>query len=440
MKSLNFIWQNKFFKNSFIIITGNILAGFLGYLFHLLISRKLSIASYGELQTLTSLLNILAVPTIAINFFIIKYSSAFYEKKDHGSNYKFYQWLSKNIFILALLVSAVFILIAPLIKNYLRLNEYLGLWIIIIIMAFSLLQTAAKGLLNGWHNFKSLSVNNISGAVIKLLGGLILVSILPITASALLGILAGVLFSYIYLTIIFKKNSRPTKETIAESTKDDQLIDKNNFTKEIKKYILPIFFFSLFLSLLTSFDMLMVKNLTSPELAGFYGAFNILSKIIFWACSSVVIVVLPMACAKNSVNKQLHKNILIYANTLIILIGVTGFLAYFFFPDLIINLLFGSRYLPFAGSLWAFALMAIALSLLNLEATLAYSRYDFKISYILLITLILEIIFVYILGQSLLHIALIIASIQFLGYLASLFYNQKAIKKCQLTNLGEINP
>ncbi|MCX6739597.1 MAG: oligosaccharide flippase family protein [Candidatus Parcubacteria bacterium] len=439
MKILNIFLRDKFLQNSFVLIAGNIIAGFLGYLFHLLVSRKLSIQSYGELQTLSSLLNILAVPTVAINFFIIRHSSVFYERQDYKSNSKFYHWLNKNIIILTLVFSAILIILMPFLKSYLRLNEYRSLWIIILIMALGILASTPKGILNGWQDFKNLSIYNISGASIKLLCGVTLVFIFSTVASALLGVLAGALFCYIYLVIIIKKTSQPVKEVMG-SENTNRIFDSYNMIREVKKYLLPICFFSLFLSLLTSFDMLMVKNLTNPDVAGFYGAFNILSKIIFWASSSVVLVVLPMACAKNSIKEHLSKRILISANALIFLICISGLGAYFFFPEIIINLLFGSKYLPLAGNLWAFALMAMALSLLTLEANLAYARYDFNISYILLVTLILEIFFVHIFSQNLLNIALTIAIVQFFGYLASLIYNQKVFKKCQLTSPGEINP
>lgn len=439
MKVLESISRDNFLKNSSILIIGNIVAGFLGYLFHLLISKKLSIESYGELQTLSSLLNILAVPTMAINFFVIKHSSIFFAKNDYFSSYQFSKWINKNIIILTLVISAIFILIAPIIKYYLHLNGYLTLFLIIIIIDLGLLASTPKGILNGWHDFKNLSINNILGAIIKLIFGVTLVFIFATTVSALLGILAGTLFSYIYLVLILKKDNFALIKAKVEAENSTCFYNKQNIINEIKQYILPICSFSFFLTLLTSFDMLMVKNLASPELAGFYGAFNILSKIIFWASSSVVLVVLPMACAKNSVKEILNKKILVYANALIVFICTTSFLAYYFFPSAIVSLLFGHKYIALAHSLWAFALMALSLSLLNLEANLAYARYDFKISYILLATIILEIFFVYILSQNLLSIALTIAITQFLGYLASHIYNKNAVKKCMLVYSKDIN-
>ena len=438
MVFINKLLQNNLIKNSFILIIGNILAGFLGYLFHLLISRKLSIQDYGEVQALTSLLNILAVPTGALYFFIIKHASEFFANNDNLANYKFYKWLNTNILIVILSLSAVFLFLAPLIREYLHLQNYTNLLIIWLVIILGLLVVIQKGILTGCQNFRNLNQNNILNAVMKLIIGVLLVYFFTNPSSALLGFLGGALFSYFFLIIVIGRINHGVKEQLKNNESANHLFDKQKIINEIKKYILPILLFSFLITMLNSFDMLMVKNIVNENLAGIYGAFNILSKIIFWASSSVVLVILPMACAENSKQKTLSKKTLLYANSLIFLICLGGLLIYLLWPQLIIGLLFGSRYLAMANMLWAFALMALALSLLSLEANLAYARYDFKISYILLTTLILEIICVYFFSQNLLTIALSIAAVQFVGYVLSLLYNLKSVKKYQFVQNPEL--
>jgi hypothetical protein len=136
-----------------------------------------------------------------------------------------------------------------------------------------------------------------------------------------------------------------------------------------------------------------------------------------------------MACSSNSQSAGLDKKILFHAKCLILLICLSGLAAYLFFPSLIINLLFGSKYLMLAGSLWPFALIALALSLITLEANLAYARSDFKISYILLLTILLETLLVSLFHQNIFNTALMIALAFFAGYIASLIYNRSAAKK-----------
>jgi O-antigen/teichoic acid export membrane protein len=414
-----------FLKNSFILIIGNLLSGFLGYAFHLIISRLLSISEYGELQSLVSLISILAVPSAAISYFTIKHSSEFFSHQDSTGNLDFYNWLRKKIYQFIAIISLFFILFLPLLKNYLHLNSSANLLIIWLVVILNLMIAIKSGILNGWLDFKSLSLNSILAAGIKLIVGITLVLFFMNVSAALAGFLAGSLFSFIFLKLVIK---RKFKIKQADNTSCANF-DGQKIQAEIKKIILPILFFSLLLASLNSIDMLMVKNLLDAQLAGYYGAFNILGKIIFWASSSIIAVILPMACSSNSQSAGLDKKILFHAKCLIFLICLSGLAAYLFFPSLIINLLFGSKYLMLAGSLWPFALIALALSLITLEANLAYARSDFKISYILLLTILLEILLVSLFHQNIFNTALMIALAFFAGYIASFIYNKLAAKK-----------
>jgi len=432
-------WQKSLVKNSFFMMAGNLLAGFLGYVFHFLISRRLSISAYGELQSLISLAGILAVPSAAITFFTIKHSSGYFAKNDFAGNFAFYHWLRLKVYWIISGLSVIFVLISPWLLAYLHLPSYPDLFLAWLFVAVGLLVAVKSGILSGWQDFKSISLSAVLATLIKLIVGVMLVELAATAFSALIGYLAAGIFSFIFLKSLIRKKGRLTKE--AQTENKDNFFKPQLVWQEIKKIILPVLFFTFLLSLLNSLDMLMVKNLVSPELAGFYGAFNILGKIIFWASSAIVAVILPMACAQSSQKQKLDKKTLLFANLLIFAICLGGAAMYLFFPDLIISLLFGAKYLALANSLWAFALMALSLSLLSLEATLAYARYDFKISYLIAGSLILEIILVSLFHQNLLMIALMVALAQFIGYVLCLAYNLKVDKNnCVLVELPLTQP
>jgi len=426
-----------FLKNSFILISGNLLAGFLGYVFHLIISRLLSVSEYGELQSLVSLISILAVPSAAISYFTIKHSAAYYAKNDYLGNFAFYKWLRTKIYKIILGLTLIFLVLMPLLKAYLHLNNYYNLiftWLIVIVGLFISLKT---GILSGWQDFKKLSLNSVLSVIFKLLVGITMVYIFASVPAALGGFLAAGIFSFFFLQKLIKKKAK-TYLNIYKTAGSNEKFDHKKIFSEIKKVIWPIFFFTFLISLFNSLDMLMAKNLLSSDLAGFYGAYNILGKIIFWVSSSIIAVILPVACAHDAKDQPVDKKILYLANGLIVFICSVGLIVYLAMPEIIISILFGSRYLPWAGSLWIFALMSLSLSLLSLEANLAYSRYDFKITYILLLTIILEIILVYLFHQTIFIIALAVFSAQIFGYFLSLLYNWKSVRKCQSLNPSEI--
>ncbi|OGY41710.1 MAG: hypothetical protein A2Y82_02400, partial [Candidatus Buchananbacteria bacterium RBG_13_36_9] len=334
-----------FLKNSFVLISGNLLAGFLGYVFHLIISRLLSVSGYGELQSLVSLISILAVPSAVISYFTIKHSAAYYAKNDYLGNFAFYKWLRTKIYKIILGLTLLFLVFMPLLKAYLHLNNYYNLiftWLIVIIGLFISLKT---GILSGWQDFKKLSLNSVLNAIFKLLIGITMVYIFASVPAALGGFLAAGLFSFFFLQKIIKKKAK-ANFNIHKTAESNEEFDRKKIFSEIKKVVWPILFFTFLISLFNSLDMLMAKNLLSSDLAGFYGAYNILGKIIFWASSSIIAVILPIACAHDAKDQPVDRKILYLANGLIIFICSVGLIAYLTMPEIIIGILFGSRYLP----------------------------------------------------------------------------------------------
>lgn len=61
--------NNLFLRNSVISASGSLLAGVFNYLFHFVISRRLSVGQYGELQALFASATILSVFVTAISYF-----------------------------------------------------------------------------------------------------------------------------------------------------------------------------------------------------------------------------------------------------------------------------------------------------------------------------------------------------------------------------------
>ncbi|PIW92886.1 MAG: hypothetical protein COZ87_04220, partial [Candidatus Moranbacteria bacterium CG_4_8_14_3_um_filter_43_15] len=68
---------NEFFGNNLIFLTGTIIGGLLGYFFHFFVARKLSVAQYGEMQSVFALVAVLGIFASGFSYFVIKYSSLF---------------------------------------------------------------------------------------------------------------------------------------------------------------------------------------------------------------------------------------------------------------------------------------------------------------------------------------------------------------------------
>ena len=181
--------HNKFLKNNLIVVSASIIGGFLGFLFHYIISRRLSVGEYGELQSIVSLSMLFGVFFSAFSYFTIKNSAVFALHNDREGQARFLVFLKQKFRLIILAFLTVFILLVPFIKTWMHLSDYWG----IIMVGFSIIISFYASLYNnslqGWSDFFGLSIIGLAVVVAKLISGWALASYSP---SA--GAVAGSLF------------------------------------------------------------------------------------------------------------------------------------------------------------------------------------------------------------------------------------------------------
>ena len=408
----------KFFKDSFVYIVGTLVAGFLGYMFQFVVSRKLSVGDYGELQSIISVFSIMAVFMSAASYFAVKYSSVFAKENDHLGARDFGAWMMAKINKPSFILFVLFMAASPLIYKYLHLSQFYGLIIIGLAVLCALFSSVYSGFLSGWQKFVSVNIVSSGGAFFKLVSGYLIVLFYPTASSVTLAFLVGSAGSWLLGSFLVKKKIYSGKEDVALSQKSDW---QGKYFKEIniKKTVMPTIIFSLMIVLISNIDILLLKNLTTAEITGYYGALKILGSIIIAINTSIVSVVLPRACADGGVNKK----ILLGAYGAIVAISAASTALYFLFPSLIIEMLFGSKYVLFSSDLWLFGIIALAISLLTLESNLAYARYDFHISYILGATATLMVSGLYLFHSSIREAALAAIVSFTIGYFGAIVLN-----------------
>jgi len=264
----------------------------------------------------------------------------------------------------------------------------------------------------------------IATALAKLLSGAILAFLSHNTAAVSVSFLIAAIISW-------QLSKHWSKEKVGSRNTDDTKIDwpasnasrsdagwKNKYFSEIniRKSAVHIFFFSLTLILVSNLDVLLVKYFSSAETAGYFGAFGLLGKIVLWLNLPVVGVLLPEACSDGHLGKRPAKNLLkSYGLMTIIALGLIAF--YYAAPNFVVNIFFGNKYIFDTQILWLFALMSYLLSILTLEANMAFAKRDFRVIYFLAATVILMVAGISRYHASLQQIALAFSASFFIGFL-----------------------
>lgn len=398
-------------------MSGTLLAGFFGYLFHFLVARKLSVSEYGEMQSIFSLVAMSGVFASGFSYFVIKYSSFFAAKNDYFANSEFIAYLNKKILKVVVAVSALLLVFSPLIKNILHLSDIWGIVAGTIAVFFGTVVVAFQESLRAWQKFFAIFVIVVSGAAMKLIFGYSFASFFGKASPVVFSLALSSFFGWLAVIYFWKKIKRDARQ---EGRKRwEEYVQKS----KIWKNAIQIFFFSFASAIILNVDILLVKSLTTSEMAGYYSALSILGKIILLLNVSVVGVALPQACKDGHQGKRLRPKIFIISLFLMVAIGLSMITIFYFIPGVLIGALFGQKYQAVSGSLWLFGVLALILSLLRFEADLAFARHDFRINYLLLFTAIVMMFSIYRFHDTLSNIAVSVSVSLLVGYIMAIVLN-----------------
>ena len=422
MQNLVSCWktQGKFLKNNLLFISGTIIGSFLGYLYHFIVSRHVSVEQYGEIQNLLAIFAIFSVFNTALSYFAIKHIAVFADHGDYLSSREFVKFLMPKVAKLALLFLLAIIAVSPAFKSIFRYSDILGITAIGLAVSFSTLGVIYQEVLRGFSAFFTLSAIGVASAATKLLSGAGLAIAFGNSSAVLFSLFLSALAVWFLAKIYSQKK-------IGLKSRDGGGSDwrKKYFSDaSLKRTTFKIFIFSLGLVLIANWDIVLVKFFSSSQLAGYYGAYSLLGKIVFWLSTAIIGVMLPGACAQGYLEERPGKELsisyfLIFSLSLV-LIG-----AYYFIPEFIINLFFGGKFIFEVGDLWLFGLMSLFLSLLTLEASLSFARQDFRIIYFLVATVIIMTMGVSQFHSGLKEIVTTLTAAFFIGYLFALWFNLK---------------
>jgi O-antigen/teichoic acid export membrane protein len=363
-----------------VFMVGTAMSGFLGYLFHFIVSRKLSVGQYGELQAIVSLTMIFGVLSSALSYFIIKNSSVFAAHEDRQGQAHFLSFLIDRSRIPILGISILYLFLLPLFKSLLHLTDYFGLLAVGSSILFFLFSGFYANTLQGWKKFLVVGLIGSTVAAVKLAGGYLLALIYPMASFVSFSLLLSAFSGWLVARYFSRREwPVPGSDLAEEKVWREKYFNGESF----KKSLIGIFFFSLALSVAGNLDIILVKNLTSSETAGYYGALSVLGKIILWLNLSVVGVMFPEACSVGHFGQPARWKSIAGSYGLIFLVSFPAVVVFYFFPVFLVGLLYGQKYLAVSGFLWLFSLAALFLSFLTLEANLALARRDRRATYIL---------------------------------------------------------
>jgi O-antigen/teichoic acid export membrane protein len=317
-----------FTRNIIVVFASASLLNFLNLVFQLLIAHKLTSVEFAGFNSLLSVFMLFAVPLGTLQLALAKYISAFNARGEEAKISYLFSSFFKVAFICALITLAIFCLGSAYFMSLLKIESAASGYIFAALIASAWLSPVFLGALQGLESFWWLSAVAVISGVLKL--GLAFVfivlgyNIAGAMGALLVSALAAIAVAYAFLKRYFVR--KPDRQEI-------------NF-KEIFAYLFPVAIAYSCFTVMTTFDMVLVRYFFSQQDSGSYALAQMIGKIFLFLPGAISVVMFPRTSGLHAKSEDTHstlKKSLFYVFILAIIAGAF----YNVFPGFVLTVLTG---------------------------------------------------------------------------------------------------
>lgn len=330
-------------KGSFVVFAGTMGANIGAYLYHLVVGRILGPAAYGELAALLSLSYILNVFAGMLQTVVTRYVAQNSARNEFGNIKALVLRLITLLSIIGGFCVILLIVIAPMVANYLHIHDTIVVYILFVGVVVSMVGIVLASVLQGLQRFTAgMIISNIN-SVLRLASGAFAAGY-GVTATLGAGLGAAIFTTIISVIPIWGILSVKTSSSHIKLT-------------PLFRTSVATFFTVLGVSILNSQDVVMVKHYFPQLASGWYGALSTMGKIIFFASSSIMYVLLPLVAQRVAMGKESRR--IIYASLgIVAVISGSITIGFFVLPQFALRLLYGTAFLAAAPYLGLFGIFS----------------------------------------------------------------------------------
>ena len=230
---------------------------------------------------------------------------------------------------------------------------------VLTISTFTLFQAFYSASLQAFKNFFLAGLFLIIIFSAKLFFSIGVISIAPTLINLFIAFALSM-----FLGLIVGKQMIRKGQTVSEKKVSHKFLNVIKYLK--RKNLLITLITMLGLVGLGIADIILVKKFLPADQAGLYSAISLLGKIILYVATPLSQVAFSFFTGSDSKHNSLL--ILVLLSISYLFIGGVSTLVYFFFPELIIGIIFGSKFLSISSLIWMAAIFGTLYSLVTLYA------------------------------------------------------------------------
>ena len=358
-KTITYIKEDVFLKNNAVFFIGSIVTAFLNYLYYPVMSRLMTVERFGEVQTIFSFVFLSGVILTVFRMIVLHIASNRIDEgvvptgppdqNDSVIASLFTATLATHLPFVILLIVA-----SPALSEFFAFETSWNFAVFALYFTLTIPFTFYGAHLTGKSKFGTVSIANI----IQAFGKLIFAALFVILGLDVFGAIGALVIASFLALLYIRTKSKDFLLSLTPS---------NNVRRALKKefsYGLLILISLGLVTFLYAADVLVVKRLFSPEIAGTYSGIATIARIIFFATGSISTVLLSSIKIRNT--PAINQAILLKATLFVCMIGGSALLLFTLFPNQIITLLIGKKFVPMAHHLPYLSLYLFLVSLLNL--------------------------------------------------------------------------
>ncbi|MCS7134491.1 MAG: oligosaccharide flippase family protein [Candidatus Pacearchaeota archaeon] len=304
------------------------IAAIVSALFYVLMAHLLSIEHYGLFYALVSFSYLFTIPQETIRTIVARACVKAQEKKK--IKYIFLKYL-KTIMLLGIFTFFIFILAIPYLQMFLKANFFslliIGLSIILVFII-----PVVWGVLQGTLRFRELGINSLIENFAKICTAFFLVSILDLK---IFGALIAIPFS---ILCAFFAGLFSIKDILKE--KKEKFTEKGSF-----KYAIASLLLFFLIAIIFVVPIFLARYFFSEKISGLYSGISMLTAGLFFVAMSAERVMLPIIAKEKRKNQ---KKILSKVALIIVLLFLGSFILASVFPNKIVSILLGKKYIEVA--------------------------------------------------------------------------------------------
>lgn len=349
------LFNSQFFKGSFIYTSVSFSVSILSYVFNLIIARFFPLAAYGEYMTALSYMMVFAVPFGAIAALLIKRIGATSILDRHA----FVDVLEKWIFEYLEKYAFYLILGFVIVGGFLYSKANISLSSVVFIISMTLVSLITILYTSSLQAFKKFFLSGGLGAltaILKIIGGVLVLFFIPnLPALYFVMVISGIISFIIVRKVVKNLNGFETRKEALKYTLGNPL----EYLK--KKSVLIPLFSTLGMVGIINADVMLVKKFFVADEVGLYAGLALLGRIILYASAPLSAV--AYAFFTGSESKHNSKKILLLTTLLLLGMGGVALAGYTFFPELVVSVVFGEKFLEVAGLVQLAAVFGVVYSL-----------------------------------------------------------------------------